>query len=46
MNKYKLRSAKAVIEKFGKTLKCSESGTRFFLPEPPLQELKGQTDFK
>jgi group II intron reverse transcriptase/maturase len=30
MNKYKLGSAKAVIKKFGKTLKCPESGTKFF----------------
>jgi retron-type reverse transcriptase len=32
MNKYKLRSAKAVIKKFGKTLKCFDSGIEFFLP--------------
>jgi len=45
MNKYKLRSAKAVIKKFGKTLKCPESGTEFFLPAT-LARIKGPSRFQ
>jgi group II intron reverse transcriptase/maturase len=45
MNKYKLGSAKAVIKKFGKTLKCPESGTKFFLPAT-LARIKGPNRFQ
>lgn len=44
-NKYKLRSAKAVIKKFGKTLKCTESGTEYFLPAT-LARIKGLNRFQ
>ena len=45
MNKYKLRSAKAVIKRFGKTLKCPDSSTEFFLPNT-LARIRGVNRFQ
>lgn len=45
MNKYRLRSAKAVIKRFGKTLECPESGTEFYQPET-LARIKGPNRFQ
>jgi len=45
MNKYKLGSAKAVIKRFGKTLKCPNSGVEFLIPKT-FAKIKGPKRFQ
>jgi group II intron reverse transcriptase/maturase len=45
MNKYRLSSAKAVIKRFGKTLRCTVSGTEYYMPDT-LARIKGPNRFQ